>query len=264
MDNYSITLVNPFKKVAPIQLSPFDHGLCRCDKVTLSADPTTSPNDYVVAVIQNQNYEGYLCFKSARQSSWTVKSNLRFTDITFYKGLIYAVNRWKTVVSFKLCDSDSDYSCVKKMINPRPARPYEYNDSKVYLVKSLEGDLWMVERFMHFYHSGEDVYMNITKSFQVYKLKLDDQSGELLERKKLESLGDNVLFVGCGDSISVSASYFSNCLQKDSIYYTSEYADRSFVLEFYNVKDGSFDSHWPSSRWMMPSPMWILPQFQWD
>ncbi|KAJ1443611.1 hypothetical protein SESBI_00195 [Sesbania bispinosa] len=267
MDNNFITLLNPFKNVAPIQLPPLIHDSPPYHKkVTLSADPTTSPNDYAVAVIQNQS--GYLYFKSARRNIWSY-INIRYshvTDITFYKGLIYVVNRWKLIVTFKFCDSND--SCHGKMINPSLERWHEDSDCQVYLVKSLEGDLWMVERFMDFHYSSEDAYLHgsLTKSFQVYKLKVDDQSGKFLGMKKLESLGDNVLFVGCGDSISVSASYFSNCLQKDSIYYTSEYdPNRPFVLELYNVKDGSIGRQCaPSSRWMIPSPMWILPQFQWD
>jgi hypothetical protein len=91
---------------------------------------------------------------------------------------------------------------------------------------------------------------------------------------KIDSLGDNVLFVGDSDSVSMSASYFANYLQKDSIYYTADYhndvphpyPNGPFDMKIYNVKDGSFSEHCPFKPCFRRSPpsVWVIPPFQWD
>jgi hypothetical protein len=96
-DNKAITLVNPFKYSVPsISLPPLES----VSKVTLSADPITSPSDYVVAAIYSC---GSLAFKRASQSFW-IRVNrfiFYFTDVVFYKGLIFASNHGHTIVSFR-------------------------------------------------------------------------------------------------------------------------------------------------------------------
>jgi hypothetical protein len=65
---------------------------------------------------------------------------------------------------------------------------------------------------------------------------------------KMYSLGDNVLFVGDSEFVSMPASYFANYLQKDSIYYTADFYDDvpypypngPFDMKIYNVKDETF------------------------
>jgi len=80
-DNKAIKLVNPFKySVAPISLPPLEYP----NKVTLSADPITSPSDYVVAAIYHW---GRLAFKRASQSFWirVDKNELWCTNVVFIK-----------------------------------------------------------------------------------------------------------------------------------------------------------------------------------
>jgi hypothetical protein len=84
-------------------------------------------------------------------------------------------------------------------------------------------------------------------------------------------LGDNILFVGDNDAISVSASYFSNYLQKDSIYYCDNYFDDEpdpypqgpFDLGIYNIKHGNFGVHCPYNAHFKGKapPTWIVPSF---
>ncbi len=69
-------------------------------KVILSADPISSP-DYVVATVYSLGNQ--LAFiKPNQDSCWTYidKQCTCFTDIIFYKSLLYAVGRWGWVVSF--------------------------------------------------------------------------------------------------------------------------------------------------------------------
>ncbi|KAJ1382989.1 hypothetical protein SESBI_43804 [Sesbania bispinosa] len=286
-ENNVIRLLNPFKKVADItlpQIAPIvPHKYfyeLNIHKVTLSADPIRRPKDYVVVAIHSLRC--CLAFIKAGQKFWTYIDTIdyfQFTDVAFYKGRVYASNRYKSIVSFKLRYS-KDPSGTEKMVPDIVLEGgwhnYKRFSHQSYLVKSLEGDLWMVRRFLAF----EDVPDNVlphsigTKNFKVYKLELDPESGRLLQKLRLRSLGDNVLFVGDNDSVSVSASCFSNCLQKDSIYFADDniitesrpYPHGPFDLGIYNVKDGSFGSHCPYSPSFrrMPPPFWVIPPFVLD
>ncbi|XP_050909509.1 uncharacterized protein LOC127123322 [Lathyrus oleraceus] len=238
-----ITWVNPFKDVAPIILPWIDIYMQYKDcefnihKVTLSVDPITSPDDYVVAAIYTNR--GVLAFIKAGQEVWTYiqeNDHFGFIDITFYKGLVYAVDRWKKLSLLNFV---------------------------------IQGELWMVRRFIT---REEDNINKGTKNFHVFKLVLDDKGEKLIHLLKLESLGDNILFVGDGDSTSISASYFSNSLQKDLIYYSDNYFDDEpnpypegpFDLGIYNVKWESFDlhCHYKSYFKAMSPPIWVVPPFQ--
>ncbi|XP_057444590.1 F-box protein At4g35733-like [Lotus japonicus] len=258
--SHVITLINPFKNVAPIALPPLLPLKEAVTRVVLSVDPLTNPNDYVIAVIHHNYHSCRLAFMRAGQKFWTKveKSNLFYRDITFYKGLLYAVCSMNTIVSFNL------YLFGRKKITPNIIYKDNENEltetpERVYIVESLEGDLWMVRRF--------------PEGFDVYKLELDGQTGKVLQMLKLDNLGDNVLFVG-DDSAStvVSFSCFSNSLQKDSIYYHDDHRhdpiifdlDDPLDLRVYNVKEGRFIRHYPfnpSFRRVSPS-LWILPPLQ--
>jgi len=228
-DNKAITLVNPFKSsIAPISLP----HLQSVYKVTLSADPITSPSDYVVAAIYSI---GFLAFKRATQSFWIrVNSNeFHFTDVVFYKGLIFADWLRETIVSFKFnnppCNDSNDpnFTYYEKIASTPYIDPEQsYYGCRAYFLKSLTGDIWMVRRYKVDEHSFK---------LHVYKLQLDTQSGKLEQMKKLESLENNILFVANhGDSISASASCFSK-LEKDSIYFVYQGNQNDLGLEIYNV-----------------------------
>ncbi|XP_012567792.1 uncharacterized protein [Cicer arietinum] len=222
--NNVITLVNPFKDVAPIILPRIDvydsYKYYEFDvrKVTLSVDPITNPNDYVVAAIYTNR--GCLAFMKAGQEFWTYMDDI---DVAFYKDLVYAVSRWKSIVSFDLCNSTCPYRFEERIPNfVREQGEDETYSSLAYLVTSLEGDLWMVR----------------------------------------------------SDSTSISASYFSCYVQKNSIYYTDNFIDDTPVrypqvpydMGIYNVKDGNFGIHCPFKPYFkgLAPPVWVLPPFQWD
>ncbi|XP_057432954.1 F-box protein At2g26160-like [Lotus japonicus] len=267
-ESRGITLRNPFKNVAPIHLpppTPRSYKYCTVYKVTLSADLITSGNDYVVAAV----YNGLIYFKRESQKCWTIvnihlqasdiPSECFFTAILFHKGLIYAVNEMNNIMSFDpfsnekttpnmvlqgSYDKDND---IGNVIHDA----FSYN----YLVESLEGDLWLVRRL------SDREGLGARYKFQVYKL--EEQNGKLV---RLKSLGDNVLFVDKFASFSVSASYFSNCLQKDSIYYHPHIqSSMEIYFSIYNVKDGSCFHHYADFR-ERPAPFtfWIQASFQWD
>jgi hypothetical protein len=218
----------------------------------------------------------FLAFIKAGQKYWTFVNAkyFGFMDILFYKGLVYVVGRYKDIISFDVCNSkDSfDHEVIPNVLS---SEDDNYYVDRAYLVESLEGDLFLVGKTIGF-PNYDDIpsISNGTEGFEVYKLELDLQSGKLIQMIKLDSLGDNVLFVGDSESVSMSASYFSNYLQKDSIYYTDDFYDEDprcypngpFDMKIYNIKDGSFSEHFTFESWQkrMPPSLWVIPPFQWD
>lgn len=260
-----ITMVNSFKSVSPITLPPLrtcrdlHYQVQQLPKVTLSADPITSPNDYVVAVIYSKRN---LSILKAGQTSWTSigKFNFYFMDVIFYKDVVYGLTDLKDVLSLNLSYFD-DPDSVKTIRSPIPDIQF-HKDLKCYLVKSLEGDLWLVRKLLN------DCNHNGMIKFEVYKLEFNVGRKKIKQLVKLESLGDNVLFVGDCDSISASASSFSGSLKQDSIYYINKVKRYTpfhefcepYNVEIFNVKDGSFCHQDPEYSFVkhMPAPFWIL------
>ncbi|XP_058751891.1 putative F-box protein At5g55150 [Vicia villosa] len=274
-----ITLINPFKNAVSIKLplmyimdmyktrKYYEYDV---HKVVLSTNPSFKPLDYIVVVIYS--VRRCLAFLKAGQKNWTYidDAHRSFNDVIFYEGLVYAVGRWNNIVSFDLSYAKNDH-IIPKVVS---LKGDDYAN-RAYLVKSLEGQLWLVRKFIG-YHGDEDDEDNIepsggAKRFEVYNLELDFQTGELIQRLKIDSLGDNVLFLGDNDSVAVSASYFSNYLKKDSIYYTDDFYDDSppypngpFDMKIYNVKEESFNQHCPyHPRFKrMPPALWVIPPCQ--
>jgi hypothetical protein len=232
-----ITLMNPFKDIPHIILPPLNS----VNKVTLSADPITNPDDYLVAAIYD-GCGGNLAVIRRGQTVWTYvdTSKSSFIDVIFYKGLLFALNIRNKIVSFDIhCSNDvSD----KETITPSVVLEEKVGESfyrDKYLVKSSKEELWMVRRC--------DKRLSI---FHIYKLKLDVKSGKLEQIVKLKNLEDNILFLGAGDSISVSGSYFSKSLQRDSIYFADG-------LKIYDVKSETAKYH----NVYQKNPFWIMPHF---
>ncbi|CAI8596625.1 unnamed protein product [Vicia faba] len=276
-----ITLINPFKVALSIKLPPiyiiemyrtrtyYEYDV---HKVVLSSNPTFKPHDYIVVVIYS--VRKCLAFLKAGQNNWTYIDDVHgtFNDVIFYKGLVYAVGRWNNIVSFDLSYLKDD-RVIPKVVSLEG----EDYANRAYLVKSLQGDLWLVRKFIGF-PGDEDDEDNIepssgTERFEVYNLELDIHTDQLIQMLKIHSLRDNVLFLGDNDSLAVSASYFSNYLQKDSIYYTDDFSDDSppypngpFDMKIYNVREENFSQHCPYHRKFrrMPPAVWIIPPFQWN
>ncbi|XP_058784094.1 F-box protein SKIP23-like [Vicia villosa] len=276
-----ITLLNPFKNGASITLPPlyFPNLFRRKDryeydvhKVILSTNPTFKPRDFVVVAIYTMRK--HLAFLKAGQKNWTYVDDIHcvFNDVIFYKGLVYAVGQMSNIISVDFSYL-KDGRVIPKVVS---SKGNDFAD-RTYLVKSLEDDLWLVRKIMG-YPGDEDDEDNVepsngAKRFEVYNLELDLQTGELIQMSKIDSLGDNVLFLGDSDSIALSTSYFSSYLQKDSIYYTADwygdappYPHGPFDMKIYNVKEDKFSEHcpfYPRFKRMSPA-VWVIPPFQWD
>ncbi|XP_059431542.1 uncharacterized protein LOC132165053 [Corylus avellana] len=93
----------------------------------------------------------------------------------------------------------------------------------------------------------------MTGYFKVHKLVLDDESGRLVEREEVKNIGDDALYVGDNQSISISTSDFLDCWPNgpNSIYYTDDYITAYeynpnvlIDMSIFNLEDGSTRLHY--------------------
>ena len=194
-------------------------------KYALFIDPYSNKEDYVVVAI----YSLYkrLAFIKAGDKSWRhgkshnvemrggISLPNSISDITFYEGLIYVVTHRGLI----LCFNAKDGYCIRrskvKIVAPKMDPPTYSKRAYAYLVESSNGgELFYVQRNL-------DHTLQHTTHFKVYKLRLDEQCGEVMDRIEVKSLGDGTFFVAVGTNYSMSVSVsaaekFSGC-QPNSI-----------------------------------------------
>ncbi|XP_059627423.1 putative F-box protein At3g25750 [Cornus florida] len=279
-ESLGVTLMNPFSG-AIIELPPIMNLLevephpnhidvrpleveFEVIKAILSADPASSPNDYIVAAIYGDCCN--LAFIRARDKAWTYIDKKRFKplyDVIYYKGQIFAVDNKYSVIMIDLNKRVGESKAPQ--VEVIELRTNVYGDP-TYLVESSSGDLLFVQRSYEF----RDDSQYATLGFEVFKLLLEqfEQGSPMqLKGKNLKNLGGDTLFLGDNHSICVSASKWSGC-QPNSIYYTDDNID---ILNYpslgrrdigiFNIENGSFGTHYnldPSHNHMPPS-IWILP-----
>ena len=134
-------------------------------------------------------------------------------------GLVYAVTHRGSILCFDAKDGYSRRSRRSKVKILAPKTDPPTFSKREYLVKSSSGgDLFYVQRNL-------DLTLQHTNHFKVYKLLLDEQSGEVMDRIEEKSLGGDTFFVGTNYSKSFSistAAKFPGC-QPNSIYFTPDY-----------------------------------------
>ncbi|KAK4480595.1 hypothetical protein RD792_013673 [Penstemon davidsonii] len=103
-----------------------------------------------------------------------------------------------------------------------------------YLVESVDGELLLVRRF---YSENAREGKLYTKGFQV--LKLVKENGQV-KLTKIESLGNQTLFLGYKFSMSILADDFSPHIKRNSIYYTDDLI-HDVTVEGHNIRLKFFD-----------------------
>ncbi|MBA0684958.1 hypothetical protein Goari_026506, partial [Gossypium aridum] len=169
--------------------------------VVLSANPTSSPDDYMVMAIFSVDHH-IVYIRPNRDKEWTyVHHNWGVLhDLIYYRDRFCAID-YKDLENFKI----------------------------KYLVDSLAGELLLVEK-IKIWHWHENMGYNNTEGAKVWNLKLDSEGWEWREMK---NIGDCALFVGDNNSLSVVASDFCGC-QSNCIYFIDDYENflfPSMVLE---------------------------------
>ncbi|KAK5824159.1 hypothetical protein PVK06_018922 [Gossypium arboreum] len=280
-ENFNITLSNPFENLS-IHLPQFDsmaydsgHYTYKILKVVLSDDPLLHPNNFVVVVIYS--VYGRLAFYRPCQENWIYmdvdEDQSLFLDILFYKGLVYAIGHYNNLVWFDVNGVEDDESSKSPKLNtlvPTILR-LENHSFRVYLVKSSMGNLYSIHKHLDFEEVGERS-VHWTKKFTVFKLILDDENSKLLEKKEVESIDGDIVFVGDNRTLAVSALDFPEG-QPNSIYFTDDFIDRDTYeilgprdIGIFHLKDGSLEKYYQfkSSHKDLSPYIWISPSKEYN
>ena len=249
MNGQEVHLLNPFTR-AQIPLpspSTFQHpggddfiedeDFGFIEKAVISSNPNrrSSGGDCIVMAIIS--YMAVLSFCRPGDDKWTnLEGSMAYlSDVVPYKGQFYAITEMGTTI---VCDATGDGN-VKEIVNggcgPR----------KRHLVESASGDLLHVARIM-----DEDTE-SFTTDFDLYKLEAVDESkidamrefecnltldGAIAPQRefgfrwvKLESLGDQVLFLGHNCSLCLPSQSVPGC-KRNCVYFTDDDDGRYAVL----------------------------------
>ncbi|PIA62854.1 hypothetical protein AQUCO_00200698v1 [Aquilegia coerulea] len=193
-----------------------------------------------------------------------------FSDILFYKGMLHGLTQANGLVRFELPHDDLKQPLDYTVLNVRPmSKPTDtrFKDVSSYLVDSC-GELLMVYRYSNPCNDAKNI-RNVTKKFVVYKL---DQSSKPFQWVQLQSLGDQILFLGRSSSMSISAAgvpgFKGNC-----IYFTDDiwpYFFNGFEPIYRNsdngvfyLDDGRIESFFNSdeSYSFNLAPVWLTPNW---
>lgn len=189
-DQLAITLISPFRKteleLPPLEFYPIlgpEGGICRNEhrlpNVSLSADPVSNPDNYVVVAFYTDDYR--LAFIKGGQKHWTPiiseDEYSRYSDVVFYKGQVYALENQGVIASFHV-DSNSD---MDKVMAKQVSDGCSQMSIRAYLVESTKGDLLLVQRVLVSFSEEP------AESFEVYKLLFDDQ-GYVVQQVEVESI----------------------------------------------------------------------------
>ncbi|KAK9290851.1 hypothetical protein L1049_009029 [Liquidambar formosana] len=210
------------------------------------------------------------CLGSCRPGdlTWTDLSEhipIAVEDVIYYNGQLYAI--------------DVDYDLVLIELGPCPRGtrlnllcPAGYDrkyrrGAFIYLVESC-GELLMVLRPWYFLSDGRTRLRHIppviATTFDVFKL---DFKGRCWI--KVESLGDQMLFVGTSSGVSLSASNLSG-FKENCIYFTDDNfsvfgpmvdsAEACCDVGVFSLEDGSIKSFFPTdSHSSRCPPIWFIP-----
>ncbi|PIA25255.1 hypothetical protein AQUCO_12000002v1 [Aquilegia coerulea] len=188
-----------------------------------------------------------------------------FLDLLLYKGMLYGLTVATTLVCFELHDSSNPLGCKELNMLPKGRvikRRIIYGD---YLVESGE-ELLMVHRIRSFVNNGDGAKYTTIK-FSVYRLH---QTNDLFEWVEVQSLGNQMLFLGRNTSISVSTDDIPG-LKGNCIYFIDDmwpyfafgidsvpslldngvfYLDDGHIEKFYTPSDSDL---------IKSQPFWITP-----
>ncbi|XP_059646209.1 putative F-box protein At5g55150 [Cornus florida] len=231
-------------------------------KATLSVDPASSPNNYIVSAIYGEYRR--LAFILPGDKAWTYIDKEKFTaiqDVIYYKGQILAADYFSGLIMVDLNRRVGESNLPQvKVIAPGT---HQGGQRRMYLVESSSEDLLLVERYLKY---GDDSH-HATTTFKVFKMLLEQPEKGSPKQVEVKSLGGDTLFLGDNHSICVPASKWPGC-QPNSIYYTDDYIDIRFYLPYgrrdigiFDIENGSFGTHYildPSHKHMPPS-IWIVP-----
>lgn len=231
-------------------------------KVVLSSSPSSSQGNRfaALAILGHTN----LAFCRHDDDSWTLIDEAQFSweDVVYHDEKFYAVKKGGMVAVLEV---QGRFAPRVKIIETTG----ECQGDMHYVVFS-GNDLLLITRYLE--HELEDVgdgsnLVYRTVGFNVFKMNWSDSQWQ-----KIESLGNQMLFLGENSSLSLSASDFPGC-SGDCIYFTDDYSESNYDgaygrydLGIFRLWDRSIEPlpcyppnvysllGWPPPIWVSPNP----------
>ncbi|KAJ4973070.1 hypothetical protein NE237_006244 [Protea cynaroides] len=220
------------------------------NKAVLSSNPCKT-SDYVILAIVNKTEQ--LSYYKSGTDRWIAITTrwYRFDDVIFYKGLFYAVGNNASLLIY-------DFSSQPPMETLIPGRESGLHGT-YYLVESL-GELLLVIRHFSWYDKDGTRLQHIrTLRFELRKFH---ESKRKWIRKY--NIGDSILFLGYGCSVSVAARNFPEC-KRNSIYFNDSYSpSKPFHhndIGVFNFRNRSVESFSDSFPICTTPTFWITPNY---
>lgn len=226
-------------------------------KATITADPLTNPDDYMVVVIFRYSLE--LAFiRPAIDSKWTkVDLDQRgIFDILFHNNKLYVLKLEDELLSYDILGPSKSHVTLIEHTDHRDGYV------KPYLVTSSEGDVLQVKRYLK--RDKKTATIRVTTRFRVFKLA----KSRWIE---ITSLADGAMFLGDNSSVYVRASNFVGC-KSNCIYFSHDFdvvvtrgpPDNSHCDSgVFNLEDESFEnfkfSYEELSSLTPQPPIWVVP-----
>ncbi|RLM57883.1 putative F-box protein [Panicum miliaceum] len=262
---YTLTLPDPPIRIAWVSISGnasiLDLGELRdflFNKAFLSSDPSTG--DYFVVLIHNPHAQ--LSFARAGDEEWTwLPPHTSYEDCQFQGALLYATTNSGEIHAFDLGAPAVEAKIVLNRVK------YSMSD-RIYIVQAPSGELLQIRRSTRV-EEHEDasvlegsVLPEKTTKIEVHKVDLTSEKFLV----KIDSLGENVLFIGRNYSLCLCAKEYPQ-LKPNHAYFTDD--DDLSVTHFKNLRRdiGEFDLEnnrnmeivspqlWSNS----PTPVWLVP-----
>ncbi|KAG2663504.1 hypothetical protein I3760_16G032700 [Carya illinoinensis] len=232
-------------------------------------------NQYSCRVVVIYGIHSRLAFCTLEDNTWTGLGDEGYRDIICYENQLYngsiAVWDFRSPFPTKIIRPSAPVSEVDHYEN----FPRNKFFTQSYLVESM-GGLLLVDRIVGYFVNSEGIAVDEydllspddthplvcpyrTKVFNIYKLDHKQETW-----KKVESLGDRVIFVGGNYSISFSIHDLEGC-ESNAIYFSDDnwkqdedylYGGHDFGT--FNLTDGSFETTDYCSKFD-PPPFWIIP-----
>ncbi|KAL5074529.1 hypothetical protein RYX36_013513 [Vicia faba] len=226
---YEVHLLNPITSatVSLPSLHAFSELVRVLIKVVLSSSPLVR-EDFSALAILNSN----LAFCRNGSDSWVLfnvnNDEHGWIDAVYIDGSFFVVSMTGAIA---VCDVESHGVLIIE-----PENSIDFSGKFCYLMFSGEDMLmvtrhWTWEFEAHEFELDPDVR---TVGFAIYKINVD-----LVRWDKIQTLGENSLFLGMNYSHSFSAADFVGC-RPNSIYFTDDIRGGKHDIGIYSLSDQSF------------------------
>ncbi|XP_037421584.1 putative F-box protein At4g22660 [Triticum dicoccoides] len=216
--------------------------------------PDPSTGSYIVVLIHGPGYQ--LSFARVGDCKWTpLPPGWDYEQCIYMDGLLYASTKSGRMDAFDLTSPNVTRNIIADEIDIYSS---EYK-GVFYLLQAPWGDLLQVCRKAKLIDAGYEEL--IVKTNKVLLHKVNMEAEELVE---INSLHHNVLFLGCNQSLCLSAEEYPQ-LKANCVYFTDDeecnwkYKTNPRDIGVLNLEDDSREEIISPLWCSWPSPIWITP-----